>query len=84
MANEGAPAPQEIKLSRWWYEAHLRRVEPDYAEASEWVSKYYAGADEAFAIRDRLPPTATWNASRPSCKPGPSSLVQKVSMGRPG
>ena len=54
MANEGVPAPQEIKLSRWWYEAHLRRVEPDYAEASEWVSKYYAGADEAFAIRDRL------------------------------
>ncbi len=54
MANEGAPAPQEIKLSRWWYEAHLRRVEPDYAEASEWVAKYHAGADEAFAIRDRL------------------------------
>ncbi len=54
MANEKSAEAQEIEFRRRWYEAHLRQVEPDYAEASEWVSKYYAGADEAFAIRDRL------------------------------
>ena len=54
MANEKGAEAQEIEFRRRWYEAHLRRVEPDYTVVSEWVAKYHAGADEAFAIRDRL------------------------------
>ena len=54
MSNEKGAQAQETGFRRRWYEAHLRRVESDYAEASEWVAKYHAGAEEAFAIRDRL------------------------------